>query len=315
MNALHDHEVVYLLGALVIALIVATVLGQLLRIPMRKSQSSRRTIDNVNARIRGWWIMVILVSLAITSGAAGALILFAIVSLLALREFVTLMPSSTSDHRSLIWAFFIITPIQYLLVAYDQYQWFSVAIPIYGFAIIATRNATIGDTDRYLERTATLQWAILSCVYCVSFMPALLKLDIPDMGSEVKLLIFLATVSQLSDVFQYIWGKTMGKHLIAPNVSPNKTVEGFVGGVVCATLVGAGMWWATPFNPWQAACMALLITLLGFAGGLVMSAIKRDRGVKDYGAMIEGHGGVLDHIDSLIFAAPVFYVLTRQLFG
>ena len=119
---------------------------------------------------------------------------------------------------------------------------------------------------------------------------------------------------QASDVLQYIWGKTLGKHKIAPAVSPNKTWEGFLGGVATATLLGTALWWATPFTPWQAAGMSLAITLMGFAGGLVMSAIKRDRGVKDYGTLIKGHGGVMDRIDSLCFSAPVFFHLTRYFF-
>jgi phosphatidate cytidylyltransferase len=122
-------------------------------------------------------------------------------------------------------------------------------------------------------------------------------------------------VGQISDVFQYIFGKTLGKHPIAPKVSPNKTWEGFIGGVATATLVGAAIWWATPFTPLIAGAMALAIALLGFAGGLIMSAIKRDRGVKDFGAIIEGHGGVLDRIDSLCFSAPVFFHLTRYFYA
>ncbi len=120
---------------------------------------------------------------------------------------------------------------------------------------------------------------------------------------------------QASDVLQYIWGELLGRRRIAPTISPHKTWEGLIGGVACATAIGAALWWATPFNPWQAAAMALLVTLLGFAGGLILSAVKRDRGVKDYGTLIEGHGGVLDRIDSLCFAAPVFFHMTRYFFG
>src|ERR1700730_10677510 len=109
-------------------------------------------------------------------------------------------------------------------------------------------------------------------------------------------------------------GKCFGRHKIAPNISPNKTIEGFVGGMIGAVLIGTGLYWITPFSPWQAALMALVITLMGFYGGLVMSAIKRDRGVKDYGAIIPGHGGIMDRIDSLCFAAPIFFHLTRYYF-
>jgi len=116
---------------------------------------------------------------------------------------------------------------------------------------------------------------------------------------------------QLSDVLQYVCGKLAGKHKIAPNLSPSKTVEGCIGGVALATLIGAMLCWITPFAFWQAALFALLVCLLGFAGGLVMSAIKRDRGVKDWGHMIEGHGGMLDRLDSVYFAAPVFFHMVR----
>jgi phosphatidate cytidylyltransferase len=141
-----------------------------------------------------------------------------------------------------------------------------------------------------------------------------MMLNIPGYSHNAKLLLYLVLVAQSSDVLQYICGKLLGKHKIAPLVSPHKTVEGFVGGVLLSTGLGAALWRITPFSPWQAAAMALVINLMGFAGGLCMSAIKRDRGIKDFGAMIEGHGGMLDRIDSICFAAPIFFHLTRYFF-
>ena len=129
------------------------------------------------------------------------------------------------------------------------------------------------------------------------------------------LIAFLILVVQSSDVLQYVWGKLLGRHPIAPRLSPSKTVEGFAGGVISATFLGVALWWITPFSPWQAAIMALVINLMGFCGGLVMSAIKRDRGVKAYGTLVSGHAGVLDRIDSLCFAAPVFFHITRFFFS
>jgi phosphatidate cytidylyltransferase len=152
------------------------------------------------------------------------------------------------------------------------------------------------------------------CVYCVSHAPALLILNVPGYRTNAKLLVFLVLVVQISDVLQYVFGKLFGKRPIAPGISPNKTWEGFAGGVAAACAIGTAVWWATPFSPAVALAMSFAITLAGFAGGLVMSAIKRDRGVKDYGALIAGHGGMLDRIDSLCFAAPVFFHLTRYFF-
>ena len=181
--------------------------------------------------------------------------------------------------------------------------------------VIPTLNAAQGDPERFLARTAKLQWGLMISVYCVSHAPALLTLNIPGYeGENAKLLLYMVLVVQLSDVLQYVWGKTTGKRAVAPTISPNKTVEGFVGGVLSASLVGTALSFATPFSPLQAWMMALLIALAGFAGGLTMSAIKRDAGVKDFGTLIEGHGGVLDRIDSICFAAPLFFHVVRYFF-
>jgi phosphatidate cytidylyltransferase len=135
---------------------------------------------------------------------------------------------------------------------------------------------------------------------------------VPDYaGGRTGLLFYLVLIAQLNDVLQYTFGKLFGRRPIAPAVSPNKTWEGFIGGTVTTVAVGTALWWATPFPPLVAAAMSLVITIMGFAGGLTMSAIKRDRGVKDFGALIEGHGGVLDRVDSLLFAAPVYFHLIR----
>jgi phosphatidate cytidylyltransferase len=178
--------------------------------------------------------------------------------------------------------------------------------------LLAIRTTLAGDTEHFLERTAINQWGLMICVYFLSHVPALLMLAIPGYENQnAKLMFFLVLIVQLSDVLQFVWGKSIGRRKVAPTISPNKTWEGAIGGIGCTTLIGASLWWATPFAPDEAGMMALVITVMGFAGGLIMSAIKRDRGVKDYGAFIEGHGGMLDRIDSLCFAAPVFFHLTR----
>ena len=275
----------------------------------------RATVDNINARIRAWWVMALLFVAAVLAGPIVSIFLFSIMSFLALREFVTLMPTRPGDHRALFWSFFIITPLQYYLIWIGWYGMFSILIPVYVSIFLAIRTAVTGDTERFLERTATNQWGLMICVYFVSYVPALLMLPIPGYEhGNAKLMFFLVLVVQLSDVLQYVWGKSIGRRPIAPSISPNKTWEGLIGGVLCATAIGAALWWATPFSPVEAASMALVLTLMGFAGGLIMSAIKRGRGVKDYGSLIEGHGGVLDRIDSLCFAAPVFFHLTRFFF-
>jgi len=309
-----DRELVWVFGGMVVVLAVATGVGRVLR-RRAVTEAGRATVANLHARIWSWWVMAAVYLASVLVGPIGAVILFGLLSFLALREFITLTPTRRADHRVLFFSFFLGIPLQYGLVALEWYGLFSILIPVYAFLYIPTRSALGGDTERFLERIAEIQWGLMVCVYCVSHAPALLMLDIPGyQGQNPKLLLYLVLVVEMSDVLQYVWGKLCGRHPIAPTVSPNKTVEGFLGGIASATGLGTALWWMTPFRPWQAAAMALVITLMGFAGGLTMSAIKRDRGVKDFGHALPGHGGVLDRIDSLCFAGPIFFHLTRYFF-
>ncbi len=286
-------------------LIVASVVGYVLHRRFG-TEGPNPNIENLNSRIKAWWAMVALLGLAFAFGRAGVIVLFALASLAALREFITLTPTRRGDHVALAVAFFVVLPLQYYLIWIDWYGLYSVFIPV------ATIAALRQDTKDFMGRVAETQWGLMISVFCLSHVPALLGLKIPGYeGRNLLLIAFLILVVQSSDVLQYVWGKLVGRHKIAPELSPSKTVEGFLGGVASATILGSLLWWITPFSPWQAGVIALLINLMGFFGGLVMSAIKRDRGVKDWGWMIEGHGGVLDRIDSVIFAAPVFFHMTR----
>jgi phosphatidate cytidylyltransferase len=315
MDLVHDLQARWFFGGLLGLLVVASAIGAVLARTAR-SDSGQAVVRNLNARIRAWWLMAGFFGLAVVAGHGASVMLFAAMSFLALREFVTLAPTHRGDHRALFWAFFIILPAHYFLVWREWYGLFSILIPVYACLWIPIRTAMAGETADFLGRTARVQWGLMVCVYFVGYAPALLTLRIPGYeGQNAKLLCFLVCVVQMSDVLQYVWGKLLGRRKIAPLVSPSKTVEGFAGGIASAVALGAGLWWITPFNPWQAALMALAICLLGFSGGLVMSAIKRDRGVKDFGAMIEGHGGMLDRIDSLCFSAPLFFHLTRYFFA
>lgn len=310
-----DRETYWLVGGVIALLVVSSIVGWILS-RRCTSEKGKATVQNLNARIRAWWVMVVVFVLAMATGGVGCVILFGFVSFLALREFITLTPTRIGDHRTLFWVFFLIIPLQYWLIAAGWYGLFTILIPVYAFLFVPLRSAMAGDCQQFLERTAKIQWGLMICVYCVSHAPAIVFLKIPGYeGQNGKLLFYFVLVVQISDVLQYVWGKTCGRHQIAPHVSPNKTWEGFVGGIASATAIGAALWWATPFTPWRSAGMALAITLMGFAGGLVMSAIKRDRGVKDYGNLIEGHGGVMDRIDSICFAAPVFFHLTRYFYA
>ncbi len=313
-QAFYDAKLDWLYGGVLFLLLVSTLIGRILKIRHR-TDASRATIDNLNARIRAWWKMSAIFAAAVVLGRVGSLVLFGIISFLAMREYMTLVPTRRGDHRTLFWSFFLIMPLQYYLIGIQWYLLFAIMIPVLACIYIPPSIAIAGDTEHFLERASKIQFGTMVCVYSLSHLPALLLLNIPGFEEhDARLLLYLVIVDQMSDVLQYVWGKLIGKHKIAWRVSPNKTWEGFAGGVASATALGTALWWATPFTPLQSAGMSLMICILGFNGGLVMSAIKRDIGIKDFGVVVEGHGGILDRIDSLCFAAPIFFHLVRYYF-
>lgn len=292
-------------------LAVASLTGRLLA-KRAKSESSAATIDNLNQRVNAWWGMVVIFFVSYQLGGNATVVLFGFISLFALREFITLTPTTRGDHNALFSAFFILIPLQYVLIGTHWYSMFTLLIPVYAFLLLPAIAVLSQDTEGFLERTAKIQWGVMICIYCISHAPALLLLDLEGFqGQNALLLFYLVFVVQLSDVLQYVFGK----HKVAPLVSPSKTVEGLVGGGLSATLIGGCMFWMTPFSFWQSLMMSFVIVVMGFLGGLVMSAIKRSLSAKDWGTMIKGHGGMLDRMDSICFAAPIFFHLTRYFFS
>lgn len=310
-----DRELAWLVFGALGVLSAGSVAGVISR-RRATTDRARATVANLVARVNAWWVMVGVIVGSLALGRAGVVGLFALLSFLALRELLTLTPTRRTDHAALFMAFFLALPLHYGLLWLEWYGMFAVAIPVYFFLFLSFRIAVSGDTTRYLNRVATVYYGVMVGVYCLSHAPALLLLDIPGYaGENHKLLVFLIAVVQLSDVLQYVFGKWLGRRPLAPTLSPNKTVEGFVGGVGAATGVGVALTFVTPFTWWQAGGFALLVALAGVAGGLVTSAIKRDAGIKDYGDLIPGHGGIMDRVDSLAFAAPLFFHLVRWFFS
>jgi phosphatidate cytidylyltransferase len=303
------------LAAVVVTLLTAaTVVGLVVQRQPHLGLNAA-AIATFNRRVRAWWVICALLAIAFFN-AELSVALFGLMGFWALREFITLTPTRLGDHRALFWVFFFFTPLQYLLVAYDKYELYSILIPVYAFLFIPTRIALSGDFKRFLERVAKIQSGLLICVYCLSFAPALLYLDVPgaNRSANARLLFFFVTMALLAEAFQFVWSQLYGRHVIAPSINAARTWEGLVGGSASTALAGMVLYWATPYDLWQAAFMSMVIAVMGFAGAMTMSAIKRDRGVRDYGTLVEGHGGVLDRIDAICFAAPVFYHVSRQLF-
>ena len=304
-------EFFWLFGALVVLLGVASGVAALLsRRPADEKKAASRA--NLTERINAWWVMVGILAVAFLTGPTMTLILFALASFFALREFITLTPSRPGDRLPLSLAFFLVLPLQFVLIGTARYGVFAIFIPVYAFLLLPSIAALRSDIDDFLSRSAKQQWGLMVTVYCLSHAPALLMLEIPGQaGRSALLLFYLLLVVQMSDVMQYVFGKLFGRTKIAPVVSPSKTVEGFVGGGLAATAIGGAMYWITPFTWIESAAISAVIVLMGFLGGLTLSAVKRSLGAKDWGVMIEGHGGMLDRTDSICFAAPVFFHIVR----
>ncbi len=261
------------------------------------------------ARVNSWWVMISLFTLAILVSTRLSIILFALISFLALKEYLAMITTRRADRRVVFWAFVAI-PVQYYWVAIGWYGLFIIFIPVYLFLLIPTRMVLIGETKGFLHAAGTLHWGLMTTVFSLSHAAYLLALPqtTPTPAGGAGLLFFLVFLSQFNDVAQYTWGKLFGKHPVVPKVSPKKTVEGLLGGVLTTTLAA---WllapWLTPLEGVWAPVAGLLIGLSGFFGDVVISALKRDIGVKDSGTLIPGHGGIMDRVDSLTFTAPLFF--------
>ncbi|UFS67107.1 phosphatidate cytidylyltransferase [Paracoccus denitrificans] len=277
------------------------------RFLIRSGRVGGPTAQNLADRIRAWWVMIGVLALIFTLGAGAITLFFALCSMAALREFATITHTRRDDHDGLAIAFYLILPLQYLLVYFEVPVFAALLIPVYSFLLLPVVTVFKGEVQGFLTRVSETQWGLMVCVYCVSHIPAILTLDIPFYRySAFTLVAWLILVVQASDVLQYVWGKSIGRHLLARRVSPSKTVEGLAGGMLSATALGMALTPITPFLWWEAGLIALTVTGFGTLGGLIMSAIKRDRGVKDWGTLVQGHGGILDRLDSLVFSAPAF---------
>lgn len=262
-------------------------------------------------RIRTWWVIVVLFSLALISPRWLALTFFALVSVLALKEFLTLVPARDADRIPVLWMFIAI-PINYGLIGIDWYGLFIIFIPVYAFLFLPARMVLVGETQGFLHSAAQLHWGLMTTVFAVSHVAFLLILPADGLQTGALLVLYLVGLTEFNDVAQYLWGKSLGRIRVTPKVSPNKTLAGLLGGIgstmLVAVLLGPLM---TPLGWGMSLLAGGIIGVTGFCGDVVMSAVKRDIGVKDSGTLLPGHGGILDRLDSLIFTAPVFFHFIR----
>jgi phosphatidate cytidylyltransferase len=268
--------------------------------------------------LRAVWISTVLFWIAWIAGAVVSTLLFALVSFVALREFVTLTHTVRGDHRTLLLAFFVVLPLQYGIVATQHFDLFTVFIPVYVFLAIPVLSAFGNDPQRFLERTAKIQWGVMVCVYGMSHAPALLLLDLPryeDRGAF--LVLYLVLVVATAQIVQELASRRLRRRPVARAISRSFSWRAWAIGALSAAVVGALLYWATPFKPIPALVMGFIAGGSGTFGEFVMKALKRDAGVRNWGgrASVTGAVGLLDRVAALCFAAPVFFHSVRWYFG
>ncbi|HEY7683735.1 MAG TPA: phosphatidate cytidylyltransferase [Gemmatimonadales bacterium] len=298
-----SHGIRLVMGGILALLVVASGVTWWL---MRRGLGDRYV--ELVQRVKSWWVMVLVFGIAIAIDRRLSIAFFGLVSFLALKEYLSLIPTRRADRRVLFWAYLSI-PFQYYWVYRGWYGIFIVFIPVWALLVVSARMVLIGETRDFLRAVATIQWGLLLMVFSISHQAYLLVLD-PEGGAA--LVLFLVVLTQLNDVAQYVWGKTLGRHKVVPSVSPNKTVEGLIGGIVTTTLLALLLAPVlTPLTLPHRIAAGLMIGAGGFLGDITIGAVKRDIGVKDAGTMLPGHGGILDRINSLTYTAPMFFHFYR----
>ena len=272
--------------------------------------SKSKMLTELKTRTKSWWIMCTLFITATIISNVITYVCIGFLSFAALREFYSVIKLRKSDRAGMLWCYLAI-PVQYYLAYRGWYELFIVFIPVFMFVWIPFILVLQGETKMIMSSMAGLPTSLMLCVFGLSHMAYLISLpEIDGFSAGGKgLLLFLIFITQINDVMQFIWGKLIGKHKILPKISPNKTWGGFIGGLISSVFIGHLMSFLTPLNHWQVIVVSFFIAGVGFVGDVVVSAIKRDMGVKDMGQAIPGHGGVLDRIDSLALTTPIFFHL------
>jgi phosphatidate cytidylyltransferase len=303
LDRLHPNLVMGL-GGIFALLVVATLVVWVIR-----RIKPGVDLGDVPARIRSWWLMVLIFSIAMVLDRRVSLAFFGLVSFLALKEYLSLIPTRRADRAVLLWAYLAI-PLQYLWIALEWYGMFIIWIPVYLFLFLPMCMVLIGHTEGFLRAAGTLHWGLMTTVFSISHVAFMLVVDdsVNPNGAGPALVLYLVFLTQFNDVAQFLWGKGLGRHKVVPTVSPGKTVEGLLGGLATTVVLAVVLApYLTPLTRWQSVGAGVIIGLGGFIGDVVISALKRDLGVKDSGDLLPGHGGILDRIDSLTFTAPLFF--------
>ncbi len=300
----------YTMAGIYLLLILATLIIYIL------SRNPEKDRTELKLRIQSWWMIVFLFSFAILGNEVTAICFVGLISFLAFKEYISLIPTRRADRQILFWLYLSI-PLQFYFIYIHWYTMFYVFVPVYMFLFIPLRMVVFGETKGFLRAVGTLQWGLMITVFSLGHLAAIVTFSPKDpyQTGGTGLLLFVMMLTQLNDVAQFCWGKTLGTHKIVPTVSPKKTWEGFLGGmgtiVVLSFLLAP---YLTPFSTFHSICLGFIINIGGFFGDTVIGLLKRDLGIKDSGTIIPGHGGILDRVNSLTYTAPLFFHFTNYFY-
>jgi len=272
----------------------------------------KKELTNFKLRLKSFWLIVILFTVAFSFNKIFAFFFLALINYLALKEYFSLIPTRRADRRVLLWAYLSI-PVQFYFIYINWIVMFYLLVPLYMFLLIPVRMVLIGDNEGFLKSCGTIHWGLMTTVYALGYLAAYLVIPVEKnpTGGSVGMLLCILILTVFNDFAQFLFGKSLGKHKIIPKVSPNKTWEGFIGGVIATTIVSLFLVpYLTPSSLILGGGAGFVVAVTGFLGDVTMSAIKRDIGVKDTSTLLPGHGGILDRLDSLVFTAPLFFHYT-----
>lgn len=265
---------------------------------------------------RGWLVMVPLVIGTIFLGRAAFIAGVTLLAIIGFKEFA---------RATGLYADWWLTGLVYLSIAtlgiasympdprLDYQGWYGlfIALPAYVIAAIVLVPILRNRAKGQLQQVALAIVGFLYFGWMFSHLGFL-----ANASHAYGYLLYLVFAVEINDVAAFTFGKMFGRHKLRENISPNKTIEGSLGAIGVSLLMPFLLWFSFPhFEPWHLLLTGLIVGVGGQLGDLVISFIKRDIGIKDMGAVIQGHGGILDRVDSMIFVAPIFFHVIRWIHG
>ena len=268
------------------------------------------TFQKVKKIIHSWWVIIGTVLLSFAFGKWGILSLFFLLSIFLVREYMAVSRVNIKKEMNLI--LFFLTAGQYAMLSFEQFRGFQIWIPMMSLWIIPGLiifRALIQNMDLIFS----VAFGLSMTIFYLSHLPALYVFHNKLGFSENQTLYAMMTLLLLTwgnDVFQFLSGKMFGRLKIVPQVSPNKTLAGFIGGILCSGAISVLIFpMFLGLKTEQSLLIGVVLSVTGMFGDLFFSAVKRNMGTKDFSDLLPGHGGILDRIDSLIFTAPIFFHL------